>query len=231
MGDEQIGRKDKVIQLRNQKREGWSPSGGEQEEYLANGEIGTVARYKQGRLVRRRLRRAARADASDTGAAHFGEDGGPLELAYALTVHKAQGSDFGIVFFVLPQTRLLSRELLYTGLTRSKEKLVLLVEGEDVSAAVRADAARAHRRPRDATRTSSASVVREDADETPYAEHLIHRLSDGRMVRSKSELAIAIELQRLGHVGPVRLRAAARGHGTGRAGCGRTSRSSTPPAT
>ena len=42
------------------------------------------------------------------------------------------------------------------------------------------------------------SVVREDIDETPYAEHLIHRVSDGRMVRSKSELAIAIELQRLG---------------------------------
>ena len=46
MGDEEIGPKDKVIQLRNQKRDGWSPQGGSQEEYLANGEIGTVARYK-----------------------------------------------------------------------------------------------------------------------------------------------------------------------------------------
>jgi len=36
-----------------------------------------------------------------------------LELAYALTVHKAQGSDFGIVFFMLPQdARSPSRELL-----------------------------------------------------------------------------------------------------------------------
>jgi hypothetical protein len=42
------------------------------------------------------------------------------------------------------------------------------------------------------------AAVRRDEDETPYAEHLIHRLSDGRMVRSKSELAIAIDLQRLG---------------------------------
>ena len=108
---------------------------GEQEEYLANGEIGT------------RCDTAARSgwfDVAFAGRAglrfgyrgsSFGEDGGPLELAYALTVHKAQGSDFGIVFFVLPQTRLLSRELLYTGLTRAKEKLVLLVEGEDASAA------------------------------------------------------------------------------------------------
>ena len=38
------------------------------------------------------------------------EGGGMLELAYALTVHKAQGSEFGIVFMVLPRnTRLLSR--------------------------------------------------------------------------------------------------------------------------
>ena len=127
----------------------------------------------------------------------FGEDGGPLELAYALTVHKAQGSDFGVVFFVLPKTRLLSRELLYTGLTRSKQKLVLLVEGEDASALydltlpTRSETARRNT-------NLFRSVVREDADKAPYAEHLIHRLSDGRMVRSESELAIAIELQRLG---------------------------------
>ena len=47
MGDEEIGRKDKVIQLRNQRRDGNSPATGTQEEYLANGEIGTVARYKE----------------------------------------------------------------------------------------------------------------------------------------------------------------------------------------
>jgi len=37
LGDEQIGRKDKVIQLRNQNRKGWSKATGKQEEYLANG--------------------------------------------------------------------------------------------------------------------------------------------------------------------------------------------------
>jgi hypothetical protein len=127
----------------------------------------------------------------------FGEDGGPLELAYALTVHKAQGSDFGVVFFVLPQTRLLSRELLYTGLTRAKQKLVLLVEGDDVSGLYELTLPE---RSETARRNTNLfrSVVREDADTAPYAEHLIHRLADGRMVRSKSELAIAIELQRLG---------------------------------
>ncbi len=48
MGDEQVGRKDKVIQLRNQLREGWGPNNGKAKEYLANGEIGTVAEENKG---------------------------------------------------------------------------------------------------------------------------------------------------------------------------------------
>jgi UvrD-like helicase C-terminal domain len=121
----------------------------------------------------------------------------PYGTETLLTVHKAQGSDFGIVFFVLPQTRLLSRELLYTGLTRSKHKLVLLVEGDDVSGLYELTLPS---RSETARRNTNLfrSVVREEAEQAPYAEHLIHRVSDGRMVRSKSELAVAIELQRLG---------------------------------
>ena len=131
-----------MIQLRNESRTGWGKELGEREEYLANGEIGTVANSgKKGWFDvafagRAGLRFGYRGSS-------FGEDGGPLELAYALTVHKAQGSDFGIVFFVLPKTRMLSRELLYTGLTRAKEKLVLLLEGEDASGLYSMDAARA----------------------------------------------------------------------------------------
>ena len=49
------------------------------------------------------------------------------EPAYALTVHKAQGSEFDRVLLVLPEasSRVLSRELLYTGLTRAKTALTL----------------------------------------------------------------------------------------------------------
>ena len=176
---------------------GWVRSGGAKRSTSRTARSGRSRVQGEGRLVRRRVRRAAPASRSATGGSSFGEDGGPLELAYALTVHKAQGSDFGIVFFVLPKTRLLSRELLYTGLTRSKEKLVLLVEGEDASALYDLTLPTRSETARRNTNLFRPSV-REDADETPYAEHLIHRLSDGRMVRSKSELAIAIELQRLG---------------------------------
>ncbi|MEJ7784053.1 MAG: AAA family ATPase [Solirubrobacteraceae bacterium] len=194
IGDEQIGRMDKVIQLRNQKRSGWGKEAGEQEVYLANGEIGTVAGAKNGWF---NIAFAGRPDLRfGYRGSQFGEDGGPLELAYALTVHKAQGSDFGVVFFVLPQTRMLSRELLYTGLTRAKQKLVLLVEGHDTSMLYDFTLPERSETARRNTNLFRAAV-REDLDQTPYAEHLIHRVADGRMVRSKSELAIAIELQRL----------------------------------
>jgi ATP-dependent exoDNAse (exonuclease V) alpha subunit len=52
-----------------------------------------------------------------------------FDLAYAITVHKSQGSDFKNVFLVIPQKQsLLSKELLYTALTRSKFRLFLFVQ-------------------------------------------------------------------------------------------------------
>jgi len=53
------------------------------------------------------------------------------ESAFALTVHKAQGSEFAEVLLVLPEhdARVISRELLYTGLSRGRER-VLVWAGE-----------------------------------------------------------------------------------------------------
>lgn len=51
-----------------------------------------------------------------------------FDLAYAITVHKSQGSDFNIVFLIIPnKLTLLSKELVYTALTRSKSMLHLFV--------------------------------------------------------------------------------------------------------
>lgn len=56
-----------------------------------------------------------------------------IEHAYAITVHKAQGSEFDVVIVVVTQSSamLLTRNLLYTGLTRAK-KLLILIENDNV---------------------------------------------------------------------------------------------------
>jgi hypothetical protein len=57
-----------------------------------------------------------------------------LELAYAISVHKSQGSEFDHVYFILPKHKvaLLSPELFYTGITRASRHCTLLIE-EDIT--------------------------------------------------------------------------------------------------
>ena len=58
-----------------------------------------------------------------------------LELAYAVTVHKSQGNEFPVVVLSVfdADPRLLSRNLLYTAVTRAKNQLVV-VGSDDVFA-------------------------------------------------------------------------------------------------
>jgi exodeoxyribonuclease V alpha subunit len=64
-------------------------------------------------------------------------DGGRLGLAYAITVHKAQGSSFTRVIVPLAQSRLLDRAMLYTAITRSTDQVVLVGRRSLLEAAVR----------------------------------------------------------------------------------------------
>ena len=61
------------------------------------------------------------------------------DTAYGITVHKAQGSEFDRVLLLLPgeQSRVLSRELLYTGITRARNTLSLCCSRDILAAAVR----------------------------------------------------------------------------------------------
>jgi exodeoxyribonuclease V alpha subunit len=56
-----------------------------------------------------------------------------VETVYALTVHKSQGSEFTHAALVLPETLspILTRELLYTGITRAREHLTLVRSGDE----------------------------------------------------------------------------------------------------
>ena len=66
----------------------------------------------------------------------------PHETVYAMTIHKSQGSEFDHVYLCLPrietrsQARLLSRELLYTGLTRAKKSFTLYSDEQALSISI-----------------------------------------------------------------------------------------------
>ena len=51
-----------------------------------------------------------------------------LEHSYCITIHKAQGSEFDVIIMVIPQAApmLLTRNLLYTGITRAKKMLIII---------------------------------------------------------------------------------------------------------
>jgi len=59
-------------------------------------------------------------------------------VAYAMTVHKAQGSEFDQVLFVLPDrdSAVLSRELIYTGITRARKKVEIWFKEEVLTEAI-----------------------------------------------------------------------------------------------
>lgn len=66
------------------------------------------------------------------------------ESAFAMTVHKAQGSEFDEVWLQLPRrdNRVLSRELIYTGMTRARQALHVLGSAEVLEAALARHASR-----------------------------------------------------------------------------------------
>ena len=63
----------------------------------------------------------------------------------AMTIHKAQGSQFGEVVVVLPSpsSPVLTRELLYTGVTRAQNRLTIIGSEAAIRASVERPVARA----------------------------------------------------------------------------------------
>ncbi len=68
-----------------------------------------------------------------------------VETVYAMTIHKSQGSQFDAAAVLLPDpsSRILTRELLYTALTRARSQLILIGTEEMIRAAVQRPVARA----------------------------------------------------------------------------------------
>ena len=61
-----------------------------------------------------------------------------IELAHAITVHKAQGSQFRRVIIPVVHSRLLDRTLVYTALTRAVDQVVFVGDRRALVAAIEA---------------------------------------------------------------------------------------------
>ena len=116
-----------------------------------------------------------------------------IELGYAISVHKSQGSEFKYLYLVIPQSKqgLLSTELLYTGITRAKTKLRLFIE-KDLSIL------QSLRRPeRSKLNFINSSLFKFEPLPLEFAnmgswyeEGKIHKTLSEYLVRSKSEVII-----------------------------------------
>ena len=117
---------DKVMQVRNNYEITWQRIGGEQGVGAYNGDIGIVESIDP-----RSRSMVVRMD--DRRLVYPAENLNELEIAYAITVHKSQGSEFPAVILPAAQVppRLCYRNLFYTGVTRGR-KLCIVVGRRDV---------------------------------------------------------------------------------------------------
>ena len=168
--------------------------------YIANGEIGMVVGFFRKRGLPD-LRWKLEVEFSsqpgfkyDFTSRDFKEESNAvLERAYALTVHKSQGSEFSTVILVLPNPcRLLSRELLYTALTRQKDRIVILHQGPRTELVKYSSDDHSETARRLTNLFVAPSPV--EINGRFFEDYLIHCTARGEMVRSKSEVIIADHL-------------------------------------
>ena len=196
-GAEQIVYGDKIINTRNHPHSDVLPSE-DSLQYVANGEIGLVV----GQVKKDEDRSSpSLIQVEFSSQPRFVYDFDPngslpidLELAYALTVHKAQGSQFDLVILVLPKEhRIMSRELIYTALTRHRGRVVLMHQGPLVHLKELTEPHRSEiaRRRTNLFAAGEMSEVRRERSSVFLEEGLMHHTGNGIAVRSKSELLIA----------------------------------------
>jgi exodeoxyribonuclease V alpha subunit len=112
---------DKVMQIKNNYDITYTKDNGETGSGVFNGDVGYITDIDiRGGILKVRF--------DDRVVTSFSEDLSEPELAYAITVHKSQGSEYDYVIIPLCDvpSRLVYRNLLYTAVTRAKKMLILI---------------------------------------------------------------------------------------------------------
>ena len=116
---------DRVMQTKNNYDMYWERKDGESLEVgngVFNGETGTITNINE-------KEKNIRIKFDDEKVCWYEfNDLEQIEHSYCITIHKAQGSEFDVVIMVIPQAApmLLTRNLLYTGITRAKKLLIVI---------------------------------------------------------------------------------------------------------
>lgn len=121
---------DKVLQLVNVP-----------EKNIFNGDIGKITAIESGRTVGKK-NESITVDFDGNEVSYSRMEWNQLRLAYCISIHKAQGSQFKMVLLPIVQqfSRMLQRNLLYTAITRAAEKLVLIGEPYAVVTSIKNEA-------------------------------------------------------------------------------------------
>lgn len=198
---------DKVISNVNGERDYWDGSSGK--AYIANGEIGIMADYPShyGKNDKNTSWYKFRFGSFEGKVFSYTKDdfGGEssdskLELAYALTVHKSQGSSFGKTIVVINgKSSFVTKELLYTAFSRQKEKLIIL---SDLSIQELVQYSNdwysdTKQRYTDLFEVPNIIEIESSNQKRYFEEKLIHKTVRGEMVRSKSEVIVANILDKM----------------------------------
>lgn len=117
-----------------------------------------------------------------------------LELAYAISIHKAQGSEFSNTFVIIPSgtVRPVSTELVYTAITRASKHCTLLIQ-RDINSLLDARRRENAQTPQINSYLFELHIAKEAFANRRgwYEAGKIHEALSGDMLRSKSEVIIA----------------------------------------
>lgn len=198
---------DKVISNVNGERDYWDGSSGK--EYIANGEIGIMVSYpghygkndKNTKWYKFRFSSFEGKVFSYSKIDFGGESSdSKLELAYALTVHKSQGSSFGKTIVVINgKNSFITKELLYTAFSRQKDELIVLSDLpiQELFQYSNDWYSDTKQRYTDLFEKPNIVEIEQRKQKRFLEEKLIHKTLRGEMVRSKSEVIVANILDKM----------------------------------
>ena len=195
---------DKIINLINQsKDDAWNNSARKTNPInISNGDIGLVFRIDD-----KNKNKVQFNSHPDNWVTYFGEkslsgeDNAGIELAYALTIHKSQGSGFGTTILVINEPEGLkegiasfstTREMIYTALTRQKNKIYIIYNREPIEMRKYSIPSCSDILNRTTNLfTNPAEIVVDTKTYKFYDKGRIYLTENGERVRSKSEVIIA----------------------------------------